>query len=93
MLFYGKAFRISQNIKSVSVDLFNLVEQFKDHPEVKDMHSYKLLERILKCLKKATLFPVPKIMYRLGQKRRKPDTPLHLILNTAASAPFRKLVR
>ena len=28
-------------------DLFDLVEQFKDHPEVKAMHSYKLLERVL----------------------------------------------
>ena len=28
-------------------NLFNLVQQFKDHPEVKAMHSYKLLERVL----------------------------------------------
>jgi len=38
----------AKTLKSVSADLFNLVEQFKDHPEVKAMHSYKLLERILK---------------------------------------------
>jgi len=53
----------------------------KDHPEVKAMHCYKLLERILKYLKKATLFPAPRVMYRLGQKKRKPGTPSHLILN------------
>jgi hypothetical protein len=38
----------AKTLKSVSADLFNLVEQFKDHPEVKAMHSYKLLERVLK---------------------------------------------
>jgi hypothetical protein len=38
----------AKTLKSVSADLFDLVEQFKDHPEVKAMHSYKLLERILK---------------------------------------------
>lgn len=37
----------AKTLKSVSVDLFNLVEQFKDHPEIKAMHSYKLLERVL----------------------------------------------
>jgi len=38
----------AKSLASVSADLFNLVEQFKDHPEVKAMHSYKLLERVLK---------------------------------------------
>jgi len=38
----------AKTLKSVSADLFDLVEQFKDHPEVKTMHSYKLLERVLK---------------------------------------------
>ena len=37
----------AKTLKSVSADLFDLVQQFKDHPEVKAMHSYKLLERIL----------------------------------------------
>ena len=38
----------AKTLKSVSADLFDLVEQFKDHPEVKAMHSYKLLQRVLK---------------------------------------------
>jgi hypothetical protein len=38
----------AKTLKSVSADLFNLVQQFKAHPEVKAMHSYKLLERVLK---------------------------------------------
>lgn len=38
----------AKTLKSVSADLFNLVEHFKDYPEVKAMHSYKLLERVLK---------------------------------------------
>ena len=38
----------AKTLKSVSADLFALVEQFKDHPEIKAMHSYKLLERVLK---------------------------------------------
>jgi hypothetical protein len=38
----------AKTLKSVSADLFDLVEQFKGHPEVKAMHSYKLLERVLK---------------------------------------------
>jgi hypothetical protein len=38
----------AKTLNSVSADLFNLVEQFKDHLDVKAMHSYKLLERILK---------------------------------------------
>ena len=37
-----------KNLASLSADLFDLVEQFKDHPEVKAMHSYKLLERVLR---------------------------------------------
>jgi len=35
-------------LTSVSADLFHLVEQFKDHPDITGMHSYKLLERVLK---------------------------------------------
>ena len=38
----------SKTLASVSADLFDLVVQFKDHPEVKGMHSYKLLERVMK---------------------------------------------
>ena len=38
----------AKTLASVSADLFDLVTQFKDHPEVKTMHSYKLLERVLK---------------------------------------------
>jgi len=38
----------AKTLASVSADLFHLVEQFKDHPGVKGMHSYKLLERVLK---------------------------------------------
>jgi hypothetical protein len=37
----------AKTLASVSADLFDLVTQFKDHPEVKTMHSYKLLERVL----------------------------------------------
>lgn len=37
----------AKTLTSVSSDLFDLVQQFKDHPEVKNMHSYKLLERVL----------------------------------------------
>ena len=38
----------AKTLASVSADLFHLVEQFKDHPDIKGMHSYKLLERVLK---------------------------------------------
>ena len=38
----------AKTLASVSADLFDLVAQFKDHPKVKTMHSYKLLERVLK---------------------------------------------
>jgi len=38
----------AKTLASVSADLFHLVEQFKDHPTIKAMHSYKLLERVLK---------------------------------------------
>ena len=38
----------AKTLASVSADLFHLVEQFKDHPNIKAMHSYKLLERVLK---------------------------------------------
>jgi hypothetical protein len=38
----------AKTLASVSADLFDLVEQFKDHPDIKAMHSYKLLGRVLK---------------------------------------------
>ena len=38
----------AKTLASVSSDLFDLVEQFKDHPDITGMHSYKLLERVLK---------------------------------------------
>jgi hypothetical protein len=38
----------AKTLASVSNDLFHLVEQFKDHPDITAMHSYKLLERVLK---------------------------------------------
>jgi len=38
----------AKTLEEVASDLFTLVEQFKGHCEVKSMHSYKLLERILK---------------------------------------------
>lgn len=37
----------SKTLASVSSDLFDLVEQFKGHSEIKGMHSFKLLERVL----------------------------------------------
>jgi len=37
----------AKTLASVSADLFHLVEQFKDHPDITAMHSYKLLERVL----------------------------------------------
>jgi hypothetical protein len=38
----------AKTLASVSTDLFHLVEQFKDHPDITGMHSYKLVERVLK---------------------------------------------
>lgn len=37
-----------KTLSSLSRDLFDLIEQFKDCPEVTTMHSYKLLERVLR---------------------------------------------
>ena len=37
-----------KTLTEVSKDLFDLVQQFKGVPEVADMYSYKLLERVLK---------------------------------------------
>jgi len=37
----------AKTLKSLSADLFDLVQQFKDCPEVANMHSYKLLTRVL----------------------------------------------
>jgi len=36
-----------KTLVDVSKDLFELVEQFKTHPEVTSMHSYKLMARVL----------------------------------------------
>lgn len=38
----------SKTLQVVSADLFDLIEQFKDQPNVCSMHSYKLMERVLK---------------------------------------------
>jgi hypothetical protein len=38
----------AKTLASVSNDFFHLVEQFKGLPDITDMHSYKLLERVLK---------------------------------------------
>jgi len=38
----------AKTLTSVSTDLFHLVEQFKGLPDITDMHSYKLLKRVLK---------------------------------------------
>jgi hypothetical protein len=37
-----------KTLTMVSNDLFDLTQRFKDHPQIVDMSSYKLLERILK---------------------------------------------
>lgn len=37
----------AKTLKSLSADLFDLVQQFKDYPEVAVMHSFKLLTRVL----------------------------------------------
>jgi hypothetical protein len=37
-----------KTLKTVSADLFDLIERFKDHPEVCSMHSYKLMQRVLR---------------------------------------------
>jgi hypothetical protein len=36
-----------KTLKTVSADLFDLIEQFKDQPKVCAMHSYKLMQRVL----------------------------------------------
>jgi hypothetical protein len=36
-----------KTLKTVSTDLFDLIEQFKDQPQVCSMHSYKLMQRVL----------------------------------------------
>jgi hypothetical protein len=38
----------AKTLASVSSDLFRLVEQFKDYPEITAMHSYQLCARVLK---------------------------------------------
>jgi len=42
-----KSSESTKTLSSVSSDLYNLVQQFKDHFDVTKMHSYKLLERVL----------------------------------------------
>ncbi len=37
-----------KTLAEVSKDLFDLVQQFKDNPEVAAMYSYKLLKRVLR---------------------------------------------
>ena len=37
----------AKTLQSLSDDLFDLIQQFKDSPEVANMHSYKLLTRVL----------------------------------------------
>jgi hypothetical protein len=37
-----------RTLSTLSTDLFDLVQQFKDHPEISKLDSYKLLERVLK---------------------------------------------
>ena len=36
-----------KTLQTVSADLFDLIEQFKDQPKVCAMHSYKLMQRVL----------------------------------------------
>ncbi len=36
-----------KTLKIVSADLYNLIEQFKDNSQVRSMHSYKLMHRVL----------------------------------------------
>ena len=36
-----------KTLQTVSTDLFDLIEQFKDQPAVCSMHSYKLMQRVL----------------------------------------------
>jgi len=36
-----------KTLKTVSADLFDLIERFKDQPKVCAMHSYKLMQRVL----------------------------------------------
>jgi len=43
-----KPSKSKKTLASVAADLFDLVQQFKDCPEVTAMNSYKLLERVLK---------------------------------------------
>jgi len=37
----------AKTLQVVSADLFDLIEQFKDHREICGMHSYKLMQRVL----------------------------------------------
>lgn len=42
-----KPSQAAKTLKQISTDLFSLIEQFKDHPTVGSMHSYKLMQRVL----------------------------------------------
>ena len=42
-----KPSQVVKTLEQVSADLFTLIEQFKDHPSVGSMHSYKLMQRVL----------------------------------------------
>ncbi|NNL78509.1 MAG: hypothetical protein HKO68_19435 [Desulfobacterales bacterium] len=42
-----KPSRAAKTLQQVSADLLTLIEQFKDHPSVGCMHSYKLMQRVL----------------------------------------------
>lgn len=42
-----KPSQASKTLQQVSADLFSLIEQFKNHPSVGSMHSYKLMQRVL----------------------------------------------
>lgn len=41
-----KPSQAAKTLEQVSKDLFSLIEQFKDHPSVGSMHSYKLMQRV-----------------------------------------------
>ncbi len=42
-----KPSQAAKTLQQVSADLFTLIEQFKAHPSVVAMHSYKLMQRVL----------------------------------------------
>ncbi|MCP4622954.1 MAG: transposase [bacterium] len=42
-----KPSQAEKTLQTLSADLFDLIERFKDRPEVCSMHSYKLMQRVL----------------------------------------------